>query len=81
MNNTTYRYHALGFYAGMVPAVIGIAPAMGLNFALYETFKAAVDGPLKSLQAGALGNFLGSGLCGALAGGTSKFIVYPLVTS
>ena len=71
----------VGFYAGMLPAVIGIAPAIGLNFALYETFKGAIDGPLKSLQAGKLGNFIGSGLCGALAGGTSKFIVYPLVST
>jgi solute carrier family 25 thiamine pyrophosphate transporter 19 len=28
-----------GFYAGLTPAVVGITPYMGLNFALFEKFK------------------------------------------
>lgn len=29
----------LGFFAGVTPAVLGITPYMGLNFAIYEHFK------------------------------------------
>ncbi len=62
-----------------MPAVVGITPYMGLNYAIYETFKHAIDGPLKDLKVGIVGNLLGTGFCGAVAGGTSKFLVYPLV--
>jgi len=33
-----------GFYAGLTPAVVGITPYMGLNFALYESFKKLGNG-------------------------------------
>eukprot|EP01038_Epipyxis_sp_PR26KG_P005925 gene5925-8172_t len=80
-----------GFYAGLTPAVIGIAPYMGLNFALYETFKTLSTIPLlksDNIQSSNVNStetkqplsLLSKGLCGGLAGGTSKFIVYPLDT-
>lgn len=63
---------------------------MGLNFALYETFKQLASGvplevgssdagtaekPKRSFVKGTMIN----GLCGGLGGGLSKIIVYPLV--
>ena len=33
----------LGFYAGLPAALVGITPYMGLNFALYETFKSNLE--------------------------------------
>ena len=105
-----------GFYAGLSPALIGITPYMGLNFAIYESVKSFSESPFfkfnlkekyllknkisPSLSSNLIkekdqekGKFLGKesesesalaavfrkGLCGAVAGGTSKFIVYPLV--
>mmetsp|Transcript_32572 Transcript_32572/g.49841 ORF Transcript_32572/g.49841 Transcript_32572/m.49841 type:complete len:174 (-) Transcript_32572:3128-3649(-) len=60
-----------GFYAGSFPAVVQIIPYMGLNFALYESImRWQKEAP--SVQK--------SGLAGFIAGGTSKFIVYPLDT-
>jgi hypothetical protein len=98
--------NAAGFYAGLTPAVVGITPYIGLNFAIYETMKSlfepiALTGPptskdkaasaneiLKSSAQGRkshtpgsiLANLVKNGLCGAVAGGTSKFLVYPLVS-
>mmetsp|Transcript_27838 Transcript_27838/g.26668 ORF Transcript_27838/g.26668 Transcript_27838/m.26668 type:complete len:369 (+) Transcript_27838:132-1238(+) len=89
-----------GFYAGLSPALVGITPYMGLNFALYESAKTFSEslllkynnkinsndgknlpfGSSSGTGAGALGNFVRKGLCGAVAGGTSKFLVYPLDT-
>eukprot|EP01035_Chromulina_nebulosa_P017222 gene17222-22745_t len=74
-----------GFFAGITPAVIGIAPYMGLNFALYEAFTILTSYPKEILDDNSklkqtLSAVFNHGLCGALAGGTSKFIVYPLDT-
>mmetsp|Transcript_15125 Transcript_15125/g.17613 ORF Transcript_15125/g.17613 Transcript_15125/m.17613 type:complete len:443 (+) Transcript_15125:182-1510(+) len=57
-------------FAGCGPAVIGIIPYMGLNFALYD-FLVRKGGKTKVGDAG---------VAGAIAGGTSKLIVYPLDT-
>jgi hypothetical protein len=57
-----------GFFAGSGPALYGIVPYMGLNFVIYES----LVGHDKTLaQAGA---------AGAISGGVSKFVVYPLDT-
>lgn len=85
-----------GFYAGLSPALVGITPYMGLNFAIYESTKTFSEsqffqmnskfGYKKGLEnentktEGTLSGMLRKGLCGAIAGGTSKFIVYPLVS-
>ena len=59
---------------------------MGLNFSFYEYMKKISDKLLSSTettQSSVLGNIgvlLKNGLCGAVAGGASKFMVYPLDT-
>jgi len=81
-----------GFYAGLVPAMVGITPQMGLNFAFYETFRAIAmpePSPLKPGQTQSEKSqkdsfgwaTLKKGVCGGAAGGLSKLIVYPLVSS
>lgn len=85
-----------GFYAGLTPAVVGITPYMGLNFALYETFKkistglpsqkddlpvdANLQSATKKKKDSAIVALAKKGLCGGAAGGLSKLIVYPLVS-
>lgn len=74
-----------GFYAGLVPAMVGITPQMGLNFAFYESFRAlALPEPAPGDLIGSKDSFavstLKKGLCGGAAGGLSKLIVYPLDT-
>jgi len=79
----TYRTNGVaGFYSGLPAAVIGIAPYMGLNFAIYETCKSFVN-QLQSLtkeDRSITSQVLSSGFCGAISGGMSKFIVFPLDT-
>jgi hypothetical protein len=69
---------------------------MGLNFAIYESTKTFSESPFFQMNSknvykeglgdgntkteGTLSAVLRKGLCGAIAGGTSKFIVYPLVS-
>lgn len=57
-------------FGGCGPAVLGIIPYMGLNFALYDYLVRKGDKI-------AVGD---AGAAGAIAGGTSKLIVYPLDT-
>jgi solute carrier family 25 (mitochondrial thiamine pyrophosphate transporter), member 19 len=80
-------YSGLGFYAGLAPAVVGITPYMGLNFAFYEGFRNLIQEPLqrflsshKGSATSVISHIVSNGICGALAGGASKFIVYPLDT-
>ena len=59
---------------------------MGLNFSFYEYMKRLSEKYLSSIDSipssftGNLGVILKNGLCGAVAGGASKFLVYPLDT-
>lgn len=90
----TYRSQGpAGFFVGLTPAVVGIAPYMGLNFALFEAFKNIAHSPLLRLPNGGNGetrtsdkpakkiaSLLKNGLSGGLAGGISKLVVYPLDT-
>ena len=68
----------LGFYSGLGPAIVGVTPYIGLNFALYETLKTVTekfqskDSPFTSV--------LTKGALGGVAGGSAKFIMYPLDT-
>ena len=100
MINFIFPLHSSsGFYAGLTPALVGITPYMGLNFAIYESAKSFSESSFFNLnlknerlnsdpgsdssgkKEGTLAAVLRKGLCGAVAGGTSKFIVYPLVSS
>lgn len=77
-----------GFYVGLSPALIGITPYMGLNFALYETFTSAANKFSEACfpenrpqsKANSLVTILKTGFCGGFAGGVSKFVVFPLDT-
>ena len=57
-------------FAGCRPAVLGIIPYMGINFALYDYL-------VRTREKTKVGD---AGVAGAIAGGTSKIIVYPLDT-
>ena len=59
-----------GFYVGSGPAVLQIIPYMGLNFALYDYLS----------NHNKITSVLQSGWAGAIAGGASKLLVYPLDT-
>ena len=70
--------------------MVGITPQMGLNFALYESFKllAHVSKDPNTATADSNSSSSGSfikdtvikGICGGAAGGLSKLAVYPLVS-
>jgi len=57
-------------FAGSGPAVLGIVPYMGLNFALYDYL----------IRRGDRVKVSDAGSAGAISGGVSKLIVYPLDT-
>lgn len=56
-----------GLFAGIGPGLYGIVPYMGFNFLIYET----LVGEKTPINAG---------MAGAIAGATSKVLVYPLDT-
>jgi solute carrier family 25 thiamine pyrophosphate transporter 19 len=68
-----------GLYAGVGPAVVGIVPLMGINFYVYETL---MDSFAKGDGGGgsSANKNLYAGACGAMSGGISKFLVYPVDT-
>ena len=104
--NTIKTNGISGFYAGLTPAVVGITPYMGLNFAIYELMKILLiknklqipiptsPSPSSSFSIPVISNLATKYskeinqiqeisqkfLCGAVAGGFSKFAVYPLDT-
>lgn len=73
-----------GFYAGLKPAVWGITPYMGLNFALFEVTKGwsrkldAMKNDREESPLSPAASAFASGLCGGLSGSVSKMVVYPL---
>lgn len=75
-----------GFYAGVSTAVVSIGPYMGFNFLFYESIQTSTKKFFDSFEVDSstvIGNsliWLKNGLCGGLAGGLSKMIVYPLDT-
>ena len=94
VTKTISNHGMSGLYSGLPAALVGIMPYMGLNFALYESVKKitsqpkwkSIDGGVKSessstrLAAKEMVNVIYNGACGALAGGLSKFMVFPLDT-
>jgi hypothetical protein len=75
-----------GFYAGSLPAIVGVAPYMGFSFTIYEFLK--FNGIYNNNTSNIINNnnnkkrdfkmFLKQGVCGGISGGLSKIIVYPL---
>lgn len=66
-----------GFYLGLWPSMMGIAPYIGLEFAVYERLKAVakkVEGEDRTVDKGKLL------LCGATAGTAGQVVAYPIDT-
>jgi solute carrier family 25 thiamine pyrophosphate transporter 19 len=86
VSTTLTRKGIPGFYAGVTTALVGIGPYMGFSFAIYESLKVISDKYLTDLNIdrstvlGGVYNMFKNGFCGAVAGGTSKLLVYPLDT-
>lgn len=78
VDNLNFFCVILGFYAGIGPAVIGITPYIGLNFAFYETLKTLTE-PYNDPN-NPVGVVIRKGALGGIAGGSSKFLMYPLDT-
>jgi solute carrier family 25 thiamine pyrophosphate transporter 19 len=77
-----------GFYVGLPVGLIGVAPYIGLNFALYDSMKACapalyrrVGVDVDDLQQRKMGwKVVIDGAMGGIAGGISKLVVHPLDT-
>lgn len=92
IQHTWSHYGLKGFYSGIGPAVIGVTPYIGLNFAIYETLKKfnedldKIDRIAKNVvdkektTGGKVLSLLKTGLIGGVSGGASKFLIYPLDT-
>ncbi|GLC46977.1 Mitochondrial adenine nucleotide transporter adnt1 [Pleodorina starrii] len=67
---------ALALYSGWLPSVIGVVPYVGLNFAVYETLKAALmkQYGLRDERELSIAARLG---CGAVAGSMGQTVAYP----
>lgn len=61
-----------GFFRGITPSVIQIAPFTGLQFAFYNVFNEFWNKYIKNFETS------GTMVCGAAAGTISKMILYPL---
>ncbi|XP_041364991.1 mitochondrial thiamine pyrophosphate carrier-like [Gigantopelta aegis] len=66
-----------GFYRGLTPALLQIAPQMGLQFGLYSFFTLMWDN-IKGTTSFKIPGPVESFFCGTGAGFLSKMIVYPL---
>lgn len=74
----------LGIYSGFGAALVGVVPYMGINFALNGYFRRLLDNKnlfyLTSAHDDSNYSILSSAISGALSGGISKLLVYPLDT-
>lgn len=61
-----------GLFRGLQPALLGMLPYAGLNFAVFETLKAAAAGPGRELHTAE------RLACGALAGLVAQTATYPI---
>ena len=60
-------------YRGLVPTVMGVAPYVGLNFAVYEHMRKLVTPEGRSNPTG-----WGKLLAGAISGAVAQSITYPM---
>lgn len=80
---STFKKQGLtGFYAGLGPSLVGVAPYIGLNFALYDLAKGWIqtDGGGKIQSQRPWLDMIKKSAAGGFAGTASKLIVYPLDT-
>ena len=81
ISNTFQKQGIKGFYTGISPTLVGITPYIGLNFSFYDITKRWMDTNAKAkTEEGQVMGALRTGFAGAVAGGASKFLVYPLDT-
>lgn len=69
-----------GFYRGLSPAIMQIAPQMGLQFGFYSLFVGLWNRSKGAWTVKTPGN-LESLICGSVAGVLSKILIYPLDVS
>lgn len=60
-------------YRGLVPTVMGVAPYVGLNFAVYENMRKVVT-PQGQRDPSAVGKLVAGGISGAVA----QTVTYPM---
>ncbi|KAL4241064.1 hypothetical protein ACF0H5_001842 [Mactra antiquata] len=66
-----------GFYKGLTPAILGVAPQMGLQFGFYALFQNIWNDAFR-LPKGHHPGKIESLICGSGSGFVSKLITYPL---
>ena len=72
-----YRNEGIrGFYRGLWPSVVGIAPYLGLDFAVYEGLKKCIPCPGEDAKPAKTALFA----CGAAAGTVGQCVSYPIDT-
>ncbi|XP_076451977.1 mitochondrial thiamine pyrophosphate carrier-like [Babylonia areolata] len=67
----------MGFYKGLIPSLMQIAPQRGLQFGFYSLFTGLWN-KTKGVWFDSAPGYTESLLCGSSAGVASKFIVFPL---
>ncbi|KAK7208174.1 mitochondrial carrier domain-containing protein [Myxozyma melibiosi] len=74
-STTKHLYHTegglLALYRGIIPTIIGVAPYVGLNFAVYESMREMVADDDGNIGAG------GKLFCGAVSGAVAQTLTYP----
>jgi solute carrier family 25 (mitochondrial phosphate transporter), member 23/24/25/41 len=60
-------------YRGLIPTVMGVAPYVGLNFAVYEHMRKLVTPPGQEHPTG-----VGKLVAGAISGAVAQSITYPM---
>ena len=82
----TSRGGIRAFYRGLSPALVGVAPYMGLNFALHDWLKNILDSNSNSSSGGTgtgvwhMSSTIRSSTAGGFSGFLSKLAMYPLDT-
>lgn len=84
ITSTLQKQGVKGFYAGLGPTLVGVTPYIGLNFALYDLAKKAIestgDQDATGKKNNSVVNTIKKSIAGGFAGTTSKLMVYPLDT-
>ena len=81
ISTTLQKQGVKGFYAGLGPTLVGVTPYIGLNFALYDMAKKAVESSEEDAKGkNSIMSTVKKSIAGGFAGTTSKLMVYPLDT-
>jgi solute carrier family 25 thiamine pyrophosphate transporter 19 len=81
ISTTLQKQGVKGFCAGLGPTLVGVTPYIGLNFALYDIAKKAVESSEEDAKGkNSIMSTVKKSIAGGFAGTTSKLMVYPLDT-